>query len=470
MAFSVNGLMSGLDTSSILNQMMQLERRPMQLLQLKVEDYNAKISAFGVLTGSLADLQSAVKGLQDAELYSTFLASTASDLVTVAAGDDAVAGRYQVTVDALAQAQSVKSASFAASDAVVGTGTLTVQVGSNPAVDVTIDATNNTLAGIAQAINAANADVSAGVVNDGLGSYFLTLSGKETGAANTISLTMNDADGVNDDAAGLSSLYADPATQALSQTQPAANAQLSVNGIAVEREGNTIDDLIQGVTVTLNGEDPGNPFVITVARDTASVKSKIGAFVSKYNTVVDTLGKLQAYDPERGVAALLQGDSLTRNLQEKLRGLLQRQVAGVSDSVNQLSELGIEVGRDGRLSFDSTVFDAAYESNREDVANFFTLDDGEEEGFAVRFDNMLESYLSSSTGILAAKENGLKSSIDRLEDQILRMESRLSKREENLQKQFEGLESLLAQFQNTTGVLNQQLDALSNLSAQIYKK
>lgn len=468
MSFGVSGLMSGLDTESIISQMMAIERRPITLLQQQEAAYQSKISAFGVLKGALGELQTAATALKETDLFAGFSASSANTAVlTASASDTAVSGTYRVTVNALAQSQQVRSSSFAASDAVVGTGTLTIQVGANTAVNVTIDATNNTLAGIAQAINDADGDVTAGVVNDGLGNYYLTLASKETGASNTISLTMADDDLVNNDASGLSNIYFDPATQAMDETQAAANAQLNVNGIDVERASNTIDDLLEGVTLTLKTADPGNPFDVKVSRDVSRITSKITAFVDKYNNALASLGTLQSSDPEAGTVGPLQGDSTSRILQMRLERLLSSQVDGVASSVNSLSALGVSADEDGKLSFDSAVFTTAYEANREDVVNFFTQTTEGSEGFAVKFDTLLDSYLQSTTGLLATKEEGLNSSIDHIGEQVERIELRLAKREETLRRQFNSLESLLAQFQNTSGVLSQQLDALSNLSAQI---
>jgi flagellar hook-associated protein 2 len=470
MSFGVGGLMSGLDTKSIITQMMQLEQRPILLLQQQEAAYQAKISAFGALKGVLAELQTAAAALKETDLFAGFSASSANTTVlTASASDTAVAGNYQVTVDVLAQAQQVKSSAFTASDEVVGTGTLTIQVGTNTAVEVTIDEDNDTLAGIVQAINDSDADVTAGVINDGT-NYYLTLASKETGASNTISLTMADADLVNNDALGLSKIYSDPATQAMSQTQAAANAELTVNGIPVVRSSNVIDDLLEGVTLNVAAADPGNPFEVKVSRNMGSVITKITAFVDKYNNALTSLGALQTSDLEAGAVGLLQGDSTPRILQMRLQSLLASKVSGIASSVNTLSSLGVSADKDGKLSLNPITFTAAYEANREDVVNFFTQTTTDSEGFAVKFDTLLDSYLQKSTGLLVTKEEGLQRSVDHIGDQVERIQLRLAKREENLTRQFNALESLLGQFQTTSGVLSQQLDALSNLSSQIYRK
>ena len=471
MAISVGGLMSGLDTESIISQIMAIEQRPIFLLQQKEAAYQAKISALGSFTGELSALQSAVSSLKEGDDFIPFSASSGnSDVLAVSASSAASSGTYQVEVVELAQAQQVRSAAFAGSDEVVGTGTLTIQVGTGTSFDVEIDSEHETLAGIATAINEAETDVTASVINDGTGNYYLTLASKETGTANTISFSVDDDDLVDNDASGLSQIYSTPASQTMSETQAAANAQLTVNGIGVERAGNTIDDLIDGLTLTVKQKDPGNPFMVSVSRNLSSVTSKVQTFVDRYNSVVDTLAELQAYDSETGIAGILQSDSTVRQVQSKIQDFLYAQVDGVASEVNGLSRLGVEVGRNGKLSLDTSVLTTALEEHREDVVNFFTQEDEGNEGIAHRFDTMLDSYLKSTTGVLDIKENGLQTSIDDIGDQIERINFRLLKREENLRAQFESLESLLSGFQATQGFLEQQLQSLADLRSSIIKK
>lgn len=471
MAISVGGLVSGLDTESIISQLMEIEQQPILLLQQDEAFYQSKISALGSVKGALSSLQSAITSLKDADTFVSISASSGNaSVLSVSASESAEPGNYQVIVTTLAQAQQVRSASFTGSDQVVGTGTLTLQVGSGVAVDIEIDSDHETLAGVAAAINEADTDVTAGVIHDGNGNYYLTLSSQETGAANIITLTIDDADSNNDDASGLSSLYTDPAAHTVTETQEAGNAQLTVNGIAVERAENTIDDLIEGLTLTLNQEDPVNPFVVNVAENLDSVSGKVQSFINQYNTVVDVLADLQAYDADTGSSGTLQGDSMTRQLQSRMKSLLYTKVDGVDRDVNGLNRLGVEVGRDGKLSFDSSILTSAMGTYREDVVNFFTQEEEGNVGLAVEFGVFLESYLNNTTGLIAAKEDGLQASIDDVGDQVDRINLRLLKREEILRSQFEALETLLSGFQSTQGALEQQLQNLSNLTSSIYGK
>jgi flagellar hook-associated protein 2 len=395
-----------------------------------------------------------------------------AEVLTASASTSAVAGEYQVKVTSLAKAHQVRSFEFSGSDAVVGTGTLTIRVGGEEEreVTITIDEANRTLAGIAVAINNAGAGVTAGVINAGDQKFHLTLTANQTGKDYPITLTMEDGDGDNTDTLGLSRLYIDPAAEEpeFFEAQPASDAILSLNGIEVTRPENKITDLIAGVTITLKKEDPDpGAFSLLVIRDTTTAASKLKDFVSQYNALVDSLKSLQAYDPETGKGGLLQGDSITRQVEARLRAFLRQPIGEAGDAVRSLSDLGVQVERDGQLSLDQDILSAALEEDRDSVVNFLTGENGDGEGFAGQLDALLDQYLNGSTGLLATKETGLKSSITKIGDQIERVELRLSKREETLRRRFDVMETLMAEFQTTSGALEQQLQSLSNLNTSI---
>jgi flagellar hook-associated protein 2 len=350
----------------------------------------------------------------------------------------------------------------------VGTGTLTLDVG-DASTDIAIDAESNTLSGIAAAINDADAGVTAHVMDDGTGNAYLTLFSRETGSDNTITLTVADDDGVNDDASGLSSLYTDPAAQTLTQTQEARNAQLTVNGMPVERASNTVEDVVEGLTLTLNEADPGSPVSVDVAENAISAVTRIQNFVKAYNTVADTFESLQSYDPESEEAGLLLGDRTATMLQSRLRRFLSEQVDGVSSEVNGLSRIGIAVNQDGQLTVDEDVLTQALDEHRDDVLAFFTQDDEGNRGFAVQLYDALDAYVKTG-GVIENKTDGIQASVDDIEDQIESMEVRFVQREENLRNQFQSLEVLLAEYQTTESMLTEQLASLDNLNNFISSK
>ncbi len=468
-SITTGGLMSGMDTESLISQLMDLEKRPVRLLQQREADHLAEISAFGTLKSALSELQGAAGALkEEGNLLSYGVTSSNEDALSAAVSGEPAAGTYRVEVTQLAQAQQVRSAAFGSGDAAVGTGTLTLEVG-DASTDIAIDADSDTLSGIAQAINDADAGVTAQVMDDGAGNAYLTLFSRETGSDNTITLTMADDDGVNDDASGLSSLYTDPATQALTETQEARNAQLTVNGMPVERASNTVEDVVEGLSFTLNEAAPGSPVTVDVAENANSAVKRIQGFVTTYNAVVDTFKGLQSYDSESEEAGLLLGDRTTTMLRSSLRRLLSEQVDGVAGEVNGLSRLGITVDQDGHLSVDQDVLTQALDEHRDDVLAFFSQDEEGKQGLAVQLHETVDGYVKTG-GIIETKTDGLQSSVDDIEDQIESKEARFVQREENLRNQFESLEVLLAEYQTTESMLTQQLSSLENLNNSISSK
>lgn len=393
MALSSPGIGSNLDVNGIVSQLMSLEQKPLIALARREASFQAKLSAIGSLKGALSSFQSSVKGLSDISKFQALRVTPAdTTIVSASAAATAMPGTYALEVTKLAQAQKLASAGQASASAVIGNGTLTFDFGTilggtfDPVAGkytgaaftsngsgvktVTIDATGNTLSGIRDAINKANIGVSATIVNDGSASpNRLVLTEASTGKTNSVKIS------VTGDAA-LSGLLAHdpgaaPAGQALSETVTAQNADIKVDGIAASKSGNTITDVIPGVTLNLLKTNAGSPTNVSVARDTASVITAVNQFVSAYNLVNSTLNELSAYNPTTKQGAVLNGDAAVRNIQSQIRGILNTPVAGGAGIFTQLSEIGVTVQKDGTLAADSTKLQAAVDKNFNDIAGLF---------------------------------------------------------------------------------------------------
>ncbi|MBU1169637.1 MAG: flagellar filament capping protein FliD [Proteobacteria bacterium] len=289
------------------------------------------------------------------------------------------------------------------------------------------------------------------------GTYSL---GVENDAAQgRVDLTYSDSDS----GAGLSNMMDTGATIA------ATKALLNINNIDVERDGNTIDDLISGLTLNLTGEDPTETITVSVAANFNDSKTKIDSFVESFNNVISTLDSLQSYSSDSGTAGNLLGDSTANSLRSGLRRMIFSSINGISSSVNSLSRLGIEVEESGKLSFNSSTFTTAMQDNTEDVTSFFTNDTSSSQGFAVQFNTYMNGYLDSRGGILTAKIDGYTTSSSKMDDSIASIETRLSKREDNLRKQYANLEQLLSSFTSTSSYLSGQLSSLTNMTNSFYK-
>lgn len=442
MAISSPGLGSGLDVNSIVSQLVALERRPIELLQEKKTELTTQLSSFGLLQSYMANLQSAAGELAKPTLWAKNTASTtAPDSVGVSASATAAPGSYRIEVSTLAQAQSVASAPQAAGGtAVIGTGTLRIQVGTGTAVDVEIATANQTLEGIRDRINASTAGVNASIVRDAGGARLL-LTSKTSGAANTINVTASGGDG------GLAVLTT---AGGLSQVQPGADASFTVNGLPLTSASNTLTNVIDGVTLTL-GRQTTSAVTVTVGSDSAALKKAITDFVSAYNDAARYIGQQTNYDDTTKTAGPLQGDRTAVGLETRLRTLLQ-QSSSASTVFGRLSDIGLEVQRDGLIKLNDSKLNEAVKNPAELSRAFTTAS----VGFGQRF-KLLGETVTGSGGLLPTRTQGLRDSISRNDKDQARLEDRVTRTQARLLKQYSALDTSLAQLNSLNAYVSQQI-------------
>ncbi|MBK7543548.1 MAG: flagellar filament capping protein FliD [Candidatus Competibacteraceae bacterium] len=392
---TASGMGSGMDINGLVTQLMAAERQPAtQRLDRKEAALQTKISAIGNFKSALSTFRSALSGLKDANTFqATAKAAVANDkLFTASASTGAPAGSYSVKVDQLAQAQRLATSAdqrFKSLTDEVGTGTLTFQFGSyggteasptftaNPEQSVktiNITAANNTLSGLAKAINDAKIGVQASIVNDG-GGYRLVLGSTNTGAANSLKITAADGDGNNADVAGLSLLAYDP-TQSVGsgknmiQTLAGQDARAVIDGLAVTSASNTLKEAIPGVTVDLKSTDSAAT-TLAVSQDNSAISGGVQSFVKAFNELANTVKALTSYNAETKQAGALQGDFSVRSIFGQLRGELGKMVSGASPQLDSLADLGITTERDGTLKLDSGKLQKAVAVDPQGVAGLF---------------------------------------------------------------------------------------------------
>lgn len=467
---SAAGVGSGLNVQSLISQLMAVEQRPLTLLATQQAAFQAQLSGLGAVGGAMSALQTAAQSLVSASAAAYGASVSDSTVLTATAGSNAVAGSYALAVTSLAQQQKLIAAGTTSTTTAIGTGastTLTFQLGTisggtltngiysgasfvaDPAkalVAVTIDSTNNTLAGIRDAINAANAGVTATIINDGSGSpYRLSLTSNATGAASSLQLA------VSGDAAISSLLSYDPstATQNLSQTQAAQNAQFSVDGTSITSTSNLVTAAIQGVTLNLAKASP-NPSpataTVTVQRDTSGLTAALNSLVQSYNSVNKTIASVSAQ------GAVLQGDWAVLGLERQVRSILGGAQSG--GAYTMLSQLGISFQKDGSLALDSTKLAAALSSSITDAATLTTAIGGAIKNAA---DNLL-----GPTGPLANETDGINRSLKNIGSRRIDIQSQLAATQARYQAQFSALDTLLSSMNSTSSFLTQQLGNLPN--------
>ncbi len=378
---------SGLDVNGIVTQLMQVERQPLQVMARKQSALQSKISAYGTLKSTYSAIGDATAKLANPAAFKAVTAST-SDVATVNASASAgtAAGSYSIEVTQLAQAQKLASAAFAGTDSSIGTGTLNIQLGTfasgsftpngnQPAVAVTIGAGQNTLTGVRDAINAANAGVRASIVNDGSG-YRLAISSGSSGAANSLRITVNDGDATHTDTSGLSQLAYDPAATVgagknLEQKAAAQDALLKIDGISVTKPANTIDDAISGVSLTLAKLTAGTPVTVTVAPDPAQVKNALDALVATYNSFQSSIRTLTGFNAQTRTGGLLSGDATARELMTALKSALTSAIPGLTGTPSSLTQVGLSFQQNGALALDPAVFNKQFTNPNANLARLF---------------------------------------------------------------------------------------------------
>lgn len=443
MAISAAGIGSGLDVSTIISQLMSLEQRPIVALQQKEAGFQAQLSAMGQLRGAVSSYQSAVGKLTSSSALKKYTATSADAAkFTATASSTAAKSTYNIEVTNLAVAQKQGSNAFADSDTtVVGSAgdKMTVTIGTD---SFSVDIGAKTLTDIAAAINDAgdNIGVTASVLQESASSYRLVLSSDNTGTANVITLAFEDS---------VAAPIADPLGMA--QIQAAEDATFTVDGTyALTRSSNTVADAIQGVSLELL-EVSTSAVQLDITVDSGDINNSVSGFVDAYNTLQTTLSSLGS--------SILSGDSTIRLLQSRVRSILNEPPSGLTGSYSTLSEIGVAFEKDGTLSLSSSDLSTAVNADLESVADLFANDD---QGYAFRLDSLLDNILEDD-GLINAREDGINSSISRIQDGIESMGNRLEAVESRYRAKFTALDLLVADMTTTGNFLTQQLDSLSNL-------
>lgn len=455
MGISAAGIGSGLDVGSLVNQLMVAESAPLNRIISKVSANNAKISAYGQLKSAISTFQSSLKGLSESGLSARTATSGNTALLDISAGSTAAPGSYTVQVEALAKAHAVAFKGLASTTTNLGSGTMSIKIGDKDAVSIKDG--DYTLDGLVTAINAANAGVTATIINDGSSSpNRLVITANDTGAANTIAITASG--GLTQFASSFpSGTDGDPPVPNLDMEtlQSARNAKIKINNISIEKPSNTITDAVAGVTLKLAKEEPGTTVNVTVAHDKSAVKKAITDFVNGYNALNTAVTNMTAYNATTKTAGALNGDSAASSIMTNLRAELIKKTSG--DDLATLNNIGVTFQRDGKLAIDDSKLATALDTKFGELAALFSAEDG----YATRLNKVADEMLGSK-GLIASRTEGLESTKKALTKDQEAMNSRLTATEKRIRAQFTALDQMLASMQSTSSYLTQQLSAIAN--------
>lgn len=447
---------SVINVSSLVSQLVAATEAPQQaLIAQQTQAATASISALASLKGALSTFQSSLTALSSRSQFNAETARTSNDAVfTATAGANAVSGSYAVTVTNLASAQQLLSGPFqGGSAAQTGDGTLTISVGAS-SFNITVDGTNDTLGGLADAINSAadNPGISATVITGSDGGH-LVLTSTLTGAANTVSVTESDGGTA---LAGLT--YGAGNTAHYSEQSQALDADFSIAGVPYTSASNTVSNALNGVTLTLQGttgaaSGNGNSATLSVSSDTTAVETNIQNFVAAYNQLQATLSQLGSFDSTTNTAGPMLGNPVLQGVQNQINQTLHGLVG--TGTYNSLASIGITTQKDGSLAVDTETLQGALSSNFSAVSTLFSSSSG----VAAQLNTRINAALASGSSIdtygksLVAKQNSLSDQTDKLNDQMNALTASLT-------QQYSALNTLLSSLQTTSAYLSQAFAAL----------
>ena len=469
------GVGSGLDVNSIVTQLVAIERQPIVQLKTQVTSLQTKLSAFGKLQSDLSALRDAALALTRPSTWSD-TTGTSSDPASVAVTTDStnLPGTYTVQVSKLAQAQSNVSKTYAATTDLVGEGTIHIQLGSwdsetnaftakagATAVDITVGPPAKSLAEVRDVINSSNAGITATVLTDASGSR-LVFRSSTTGAANGFKLTVTDTDGNNVDTSGLSALAFDPSVGVVTmgRAMAAANASALINGAPVSSATNTLNNVVDGLTLTLQRETT-TAVQITTAPDKEAIRKKIETFVTAYNDLNKEIAAQTKFDSATKTAGALQGDSAAVGLRNSLRSTLLG-TSAASSTFTRMADIGFDVQQDGSIKLDSKKLDNAL-ANLPEMKKLFSASDTPVQannGFATLVRNLADTALGVD-GSIASRSEGLRGRISANEKRQAELEVRVTQVEARLRKQYTALDTKMGELQSLSSYVTQQVALLN---------
>lgn len=441
---TISGLASGLDTASIIDQLMTLEAVPQTKLKTRVTTEQSVITAMQTLNTKVSLIGSKAEALAKSTAWSPVAATSSNTAITVKADSGANPTNLNVTVIDTAKTHQIGFATSAKlTDSVTG-GTTSFTIDRFDGSPLTL-ASDGTLKGMVDAINdtANNTGLKASAIKVGTDSngdaqYQLFVESTETGTAQDFEITAEDG----------SALLGGYTSRA------GSDAKISLGtGITVTSSTNTFEDVVDGVDITLGAAATNaTTATVSVTRDSASLASQVSSMVDALNAALDEIATQTAYDADTGTAGKLLGDATVRSL----RNTLLNSVYPTNGT--SLASLGIQTTRDGKLTFDATKFKEAYAADPTGVAEQFTTDGG---GFASRLEKAAKSASNTTDGTITNAIKGRKQEVTRLNDSIDAWDLRLELRRTTLERQYTALETAMSTMSSQSSWLTAQIDSLN---------
>jgi flagellar hook-associated protein 2 len=457
-SISFGGLGNGLDFGQVVDQLVKVQRLPIDQLSQKKATAQSKLTDYALLGGKLQALQSAGDALRLSTAFDR-TSTTVSDetALTASASSTATSGSYLVRVTQLAQSHQVTNKGATAVSSVTsdivsgGSASFTFRVGTGTNQTVALSGTA-TLEDLQNGINDLGAGVTASIVNAGsetTPAYRLILTSTASGAGNGVTIV---ADGTTLDflngggTGGVDTLQA-------AQDAIAIVGDPTLNPITLQRSSNTVTDAIPGVTLSLLKTTGSSTVTVNVMRDNGAVKENIKKFAEAYNDIVKFVNERTTYDVATKKGALFFGEPTAKGFLSQLRQALSAPVSGLT-TYSSVGEIGFKTERDGVITVDDAKLDSVLSTNYSAVKSLF-INQTTVTGVAQRVNAAIDAIDDISTGALTVRKNSLTKQVSNLATEIDRKEDALSVYEEALKRQYAALDSLLSRLKGQTTFLLQ---------------
>jgi flagellar hook-associated protein 2 len=435
MGVTVDGLVSGLDTTSIIEAYVSVYSAGTDRLRDQQSDLENRLALIQELNGYLESLQGFAEDYADADDLRLSTATSSSEAVmTVAAENGAQPGTYSVDVVALAQSEMEVSQGYASEDDVVATsGDIEITIaGETTTISVSEANGNNTLGSLVGAINDEVDGVNAYIMNDGgLNPYRLVIVSEETGAEQTVEITDTLAGGT---------------APGFNEAISAADAQITMAGIDIFSANNNFDDVVPGLNMDAIAT---GSVTVSVGLDTEGIVDTVQSFVDMYNDVANFIDDYTGMADEDDHASSLAGEAVLSTVQSGLQAVMSGLYQ--AGDLQGTSILGFATQQDGTLELDTSKLQDALTDHPEDTLNILAGEDG----IFQTMEGRLDIVLDPDNGTMTLRQESLDDQIDALQEQIADSEASTAIYEDALRMQFTNLEIVMAQMQAMSGYLTQ---------------
>lgn len=462
------GVGSGMPLSQTLAQLEAAENKRLEPLDKQMKSYEAQITAYGKIRSQLDKLQKASEDLKKFDKIVATKVDDEFDAFKVTTDGKASVGNYTVSVTQLAQAQTLKSTKVSDVKETLGETlgegnkrTLVItQPGEEKPLRIELEDKQTSILELRDAINKKEGNVSATIVKAKDGENYLVLTSRKEGTDSQMEITVEGDNKLNE------FLTTSSSAKGMKEIVEAKNADLTINGIKIERQTNEIKDAPEGIILNLkkttfdNKDKADKPEIINVARDIEPMKEAIKAWTDAYNELNSTYKDLTKYTQvEKGEAAskdngVLLGDSTSRMIMSELKSFVTSSQS--TSDLDTLNKMGIKFKVDGSLDIDSKKLDEALKEKPANVKEFF-MGDGKETGFGTQTYNYLKKTLQSNDGTLDVATDGVKKRKKTLDSQIKNTERNIAATMERYKNQFQQLDKMVNSMTNSSASIGRLL-------------